>query len=66
MTSDYLTAKEAATYTKLSESYLAKLRMGTSATIGPRYMRIGSRMVRYRRQDLDTWLESRAFQGGRS
>ena len=54
----YLTAAEAANYTGLSESYLAKLRMGTSPIAGPRFLRIGPRAIRYRRMDLDAWMVS--------
>lgn len=30
---------------------------------GPRYVKVG-RFVRYRAEDLDAWLESRAYGGG--
>jgi excisionase family DNA binding protein len=30
---------------------------------GPRYVKVG-RFVRYRSEDLDAWLESRAYGGG--
>lgn len=59
MESVYLTATEAADYTGLSESYLAKLRMGTGPQPGPRYLRVGLRAIRYRRQDLDDWMAAR-------
>ncbi|WP_363317605.1 helix-turn-helix domain-containing protein [uncultured Aliiroseovarius sp.] len=55
----YLTAAEAASYTGLSESYLAKLRMGTGPQVGPVYCRIGLRAIRYRRKDLDDWMVSK-------
>ena len=55
----YLTAPEAAEYLGLSESYLAKLRMGTSPNPGPRVVRVGPRAIRYRRQDLDAWMNER-------
>jgi len=51
----YLTAKEAAHYTSLSESYLAKLRMHEE---GPRFLRIGARSIRYLKGDLDRWMTS--------
>ena len=53
MHSEYLTAKEAAKYTSISESYLAKLRMGTSGIVGPKFIHIGLRSIRYKRSDLD-------------
>lgn len=62
MQSEYLTTREAAEYTKLSESYLAKLRMGTSRIAGPTFILIGLRAVRYRRADLDGWMNDRTMQ----
>ena len=62
MQTDYLTAREAAAYARLSESYLAKLRMGTSRIKGPKYILIGLRAIRYRRSDLDAWMNARAFE----
>jgi len=56
----YLTAAEAANYTGLSESYLAKLRMETSGPVGPNFLRIGHRAVRYRKRDLDDWMDSKS------
>lgn len=58
MNTVYLTAPEAANYTGLSTSYLAKLRMGTGPKAGPRYLRVGLRAIRYRRADLDEWMKS--------
>lgn len=55
----YLTAPEAANYTGLSASYLAKLRMETGPQVGPKYLRIGQRAIRYRREDLDAWMRSK-------
>lgn len=63
----YMTASEASEYTGLSESYLAKLRMGTGPQVGPNYLRIGTRAIRYRKQDLDAWMASKAcFQTARN
>jgi predicted DNA-binding transcriptional regulator AlpA len=66
----YFTAGEAADYLGLSESYLAKLRMGTGPQVGPNYLKVGVRAVRYRRADLDAWMETKScgqgrFAGGR-
>lgn len=61
MHAEYLTAQEAANYTGLSESYLAKLRMGTGSVQGPTYILIGLRANRYKRGDLDTWMEGRSI-----
>ena len=63
MENKYLTARQASAYTGLSESYLAKLRMGTSPVIGPKFIRIGLRSIRYCRADLDAWMKCRT-QGG--
>ncbi len=56
----YLTAAEAADYICLSESYLAKLRMGTLPQSGPKFLRVGLRAIRYRRKDLDDWMETKS------
>jgi predicted DNA-binding transcriptional regulator AlpA len=63
MNTVYFTAPEAASYTGLSASYLAKLRMGTGPKVGPEFLRIGLRAIRYRREDLDIWMQS-ALCGG--
>ncbi len=55
----YLSATDAAEYIGMSESYLAKLRMGTLPQVGPKFLRVGSRTIRYRRKDLDHWMESK-------
>lgn len=54
----YMSADEAAQYIGLSASYLAKLRMGTGPKAGPKFVRIGPRAIRYRRADLDEWMNS--------
>ncbi len=48
---------DAARYTGLSESTLAKLRMRHNRSEGPRYLKISGCVI-YRRDDLDTWLDS--------
>ena len=58
MQQTYFTPAEAADYTGLSSSYLAKLRMGASRTAGPKFVKIGIRAVLYRREDLDAWIET--------
>ena len=62
MQSECLTTRQAAEYTKLSESYLAKLRMGTSRIAGPTFILIGLRAVKYRLADLDDWMNDRSIQ----
>ena len=58
MEKKYLTAKEAAIYTGISHSHLAKLR--TSGK-GCQFVRIGNgptkALIRYRKKDLDEWLD---------
>lgn len=56
MTTDLLTAREAAERLKLSESYLEKARIRGD---GPRFVRLG-RSIRYRLEDLEAWVASRA------
>ena len=54
---ELLTPKQAAAYLQTPVSTLADWRLkGT----GPRFARCGGRHVRYRRQWLDTWLDSNA------
>ena len=60
---EYLSPIEAAEYTGISRSQLAKLRhSGRGCT----YVRIGDSptkaIIRYRRTDLDAWLESNLIQ----
>lgn len=51
-----LTPQQAAKYLGISE---ASLRLWRSEGKGPRYFRAGEKLVRYRRADLDTWIEAR-------
>ena len=51
-----LTAKQAAKYVGISE---AALRLWRSEGKGPRYFKAGLKLVRYRRADLDSWIEAR-------
>lgn len=57
-----LTEAEAADYIGMSCAYLKKARVsGTigNRTPGPSFHRMGRRVVRYSRADLDAWLASR-------
>ena len=54
MDDTYLTPRDAARYLSSSQSTLAKMRC---AGAGPCFTRIG-RAVRYRRSDLDKWMEA--------
>lgn len=51
-----LTPKQAAKYVGISE---AALRLWRAEGKGPRYFRAGEKLVRYRRADLDAWIEAR-------
>ena len=48
--------KQAAKYLGVSEP---ALRLWRSLGKGPRYFRAGEKLVRYRRADLDVWIEER-------
>jgi hypothetical protein len=48
---------DAALYTGLSESTLAKLRMRHNRSCGPSFLKISGCVV-YRRHDLDKWMDS--------
>ena len=51
-----LTPRQAAKYVGISD---AALRLWRSEGKGPRYFKAGEKLVRYRRTDLDAWIESR-------
>jgi excisionase family DNA binding protein len=51
-----LTPKLAAKYMGISE---AALRLWRAEGQGPRYFRAGEKLIRYRRADLDAWIEAR-------
>ena len=53
---DTFTPKQAGRYLGISE---AALRLWRSEGKGPRYFRAGEKLVRYRRADLDSWVEAR-------
>ena len=55
MHTNVLNTKEAAAYTGLGKPTLERFRLTGE---GPRYAKLGG-AVRYRRCDLDAWLESR-------
>ena len=47
---------KAAKYVGISE---AALRLWRSEGKGPRYYKAGQKLIRYRRSDLDAWIEGR-------
>ena len=50
-----LTPKQAARYLSVGES---TLRLWRTTDCGPRYSRAGTKLIRYRRADLDAWIDS--------
>jgi predicted DNA-binding transcriptional regulator AlpA len=58
-----LTPRQAANYIGVSD---AALRLWRSEGRGPRFFRAGEKLIRYRRADLDFWVESRLSQSGTS
>jgi len=63
-----LSEKDAAIYIAMSRSFLRQGRMNgdrENRTPTPPYLKIGSRSVRYLKEDLDRWLEQ-FRQGGES
>jgi predicted DNA-binding transcriptional regulator AlpA len=57
------TPKKAASYLGISE---AALRLWRSRREGPRHFKAGEKLIRYRRADLDLWIESRLSEPGTS
>jgi predicted DNA-binding transcriptional regulator AlpA len=53
---------QAARYTGLSESTLAKLRMRHNRANGPSHIKISGCVV-YRRSDLDSWMNQHVVRG---
>lgn len=54
------TELEAAQYIGVSQSFLSKGRMNDvlkGTTPPPRYIKMGSRSIRYLKEDLDDWVE---------
>lgn len=56
---DVLTPVQAARYIGVSQ---AVLRFWRSRGEGPRFFRAGNKLIRYRRGDLDVWIEARLSQ----
>ena len=55
------TEQEAATYIGMSRAYLRQDRMNgprKTRTVGPKYIKVGTRSIRYLKEDLDFWLDS--------
>ncbi len=51
-----LTPREASRYLGISDS---ALRLWRSKGVGPRHFAAGAKLIRYRRADLDAWVEAR-------
>jgi len=54
-----LTPIQAAKYIGISE---AALRLWRSEGKGPRHFKAGEKLVRYRKADLDSWIEARLIE----
>jgi predicted DNA-binding transcriptional regulator AlpA len=54
-----LRADEAAAYLGISKSWLAKLRLRSSA--GPRFIKLSPRLITYRLSDLEAWRDARCM-----
>lgn len=59
--SPWMTTEEASTYLCMTKRGLEDMR---AQSIGPRYRKVGSRLVRYHRADLDCWLLSDGQRAG--
>lgn len=54
-----MTAKEVSNYLRISEAALYEYRRtGT----GPNYVRLNDRLVRYRKSDVDEWLNAKKIE----
>ena len=53
-----LTEAETAEFLKVTQFALRKLRR---SGLGPRFIRCGSRLIRYLRNDVEAWLEQNKF-----
>jgi len=64
----FLTAKEAATYLRVSKGFLDKRRMYGREGEGPRFIRVSVRKILYDIDDLDQWVEAqrRKAAGGKA
>ena len=51
-----LNTADAASYIGFSEGYLRKARRSMTEIAGPKFLRIGNRVI-YLREDLDAWLD---------
>lgn len=63
LTNNLLRPYQAAEYTGVSISKLAKLRMREQRHLGPSFIKLGGSVL-YRRRDLDCWLECHLVVGG--
>lgn len=52
---DLMSPKETADYLKISTIALAKRRHAGKS--GPAYVKISKKLIRYRRRDIDQWLD---------
>ena len=55
---DLMSTREVAAWLRTSEQWLV---LGRSKNYGPPYVRISTRRIAYRRDDVREWLKSRTF-----
>lgn len=60
-TKGLLSEKEAATFLGISQRTLSKWRQDGK---GPTFQRLSRRLIRYRQEDLERFLEANTFYGG--
>ena len=51
-----MTEDDVASYLKMSKITLANWRW---KGIGPRYQKVGGKLIRYRKEDVDAWVKTR-------
>ena len=54
---DLLTTREVAKWLGIGELWVE---LGRTRNYGPKFLRLGPRLIRYRRSDVLAWLDSRA------
>ncbi|MNL70437.1 Helix-turn-helix domain protein [compost metagenome] len=60
MSNRLLTPKDAAAYLSRSES---ALKLWRAKGIGPAYVKLNARTLRYRESDLQSWIEANVYGG---
>lgn len=61
MNTKHITVDEAAEYLEVTRQTLDRMRYHGD---GPALLKITARAIRYRKTDIDRWLEERVYRGG--